>query len=248
MNSFFVKKPFLLGKTWLNSTLIISTLIAPQVEAQTLSLTEFCSNYPYNSRCNSFVSDLPDQSNYFSVEPHTVVINLNTKGTDSEAILIEIDQRAIDSITLSVFHIKRFESKELASNILNGGIEAAASGIPIPFDVFSFTDSVSSNAEYVAFTPDSCQAQASSVKVLLPDDSDCSVIGTDSISLPDTVDIRTGIFTLAYTENDLVRTIIFDIRDHDVKLINEVEIERFCQSYPSNSRCHYWPVLQNSFS
>ncbi|MEM9119958.1 MAG: hypothetical protein AAGD09_19045 [Cyanobacteria bacterium P01_F01_bin.56] len=240
MKSFITHKNLYLGLIGLGSVLI--TLAEHKVEAQIVDLNDFCQKFPQNSRCEGYISS---NSNNLPVNSQTLIVQLETVGSDAESILIEVEQETIGDISLSVVHVERFEGEELLSGLLNGGVEAVASGIPIPFDVFEFYESVSTRPEYLAFTPDSCQIQPSLFNDLLIQDNGCSIIGTDNLSLSEKFDIRSGTFTIGYSEGALVRLIAFRIRDHNTEFANALETDRLCQSYPLNSHCRYWPISQD---
>ena len=243
MRPFITHKGLTSGVMRLGLSLVILAM-AQKAEAQTPDLDNLCQKYPLNSRCESYVADNPQTLNNLSGPPQALIVQLDTVGSDTELVLIELNQEDLNSVTVSAHHMERFEGSDLLSSVLNGGIEAAASGIPVPFDLFNFYESVSSHPEYLAFTPDNCQIQPSLVNGLIFQDSNCSITGVDNLSLSEEIDIRSGTFTLGYTEGDLIRVIAFRLRDHNTVFADELETEQLCQRYPLNFRCRYWPISQ----
>ncbi|PSB09191.1 hypothetical protein C7B62_14065 [Pleurocapsa sp. CCALA 161] len=78
----------------------------------------------------------------------------------------------------------------------------------VPFSVYpkQWTDRQTSK---IIFRPDNCQInQEQNIQESLPN---CTISGKDVLNLPPNINIRRGIFTLEYTEGELIRTITFRI-------------------------------------
>ena len=226
-------------------TLLLMSVVAgftiQKADAQTVDLDNFCQSYPANSRCEDYIAENPDSFKQPELPPQVIKIQLETYGSDDELIWLEINQEIIGDITLSAYHMEKTEG--LLFSLLNGAVGAAAP-IPLPFDLIQTYDSKSNQTEFIAFTPDSCQAQSLQINGQGFPQSNCSITGVDMISLPEDVDIRSGFFTLSYTEGDLLRAITFRISDHDAEFMNEFDLNNLCQRFPLNSQCRYWPISQ----
>lgn len=220
---------------------IATGAIVQKADAQTFDLDTFCQNYPANSRCEDYVSANPDSLNKPNSPLQVIKIQLETYGSDDEFVWLEINEETVGDITLSAYHMEKTEG--LLFSLLNGAVGAAAP-IPIPFDLIQVYDSQSNQTEFIAFTPDSCEAQPLLMNGQGFQQPNCSITGTDTISLSEEVDIRLGFFTLVYTEGDLSRAVTFKIGDHDAEIISELDIDNLCKRFPLNSRCRYWPISE----
>ncbi|MEM9009397.1 MAG: hypothetical protein AAGE59_38590, partial [Cyanobacteria bacterium P01_F01_bin.86] len=115
---------------------------------------------------------------------------------------------------------------------------------PIPFDLFRSFTSQASQTEYIAFTSDDCMEAMPLLNGQAFQLADCSIVGTDTLSLSEDVDIRSGFFTLGYIEGTLLRAIIFRLGEQNAEFVETLELSNLCQIFPLNSRCRYWPVSQ----
>ena len=212
------------------------------VNAQTVDPDDFCQRYPLNSRCEG-TPESSDSFDSLGAPLQIVEVYLSVTGSEDEIVVIEINEETVGDITLSAYHIERTENDGFFtfSNLLNGAI-GALSPVPIPFDIFRSFVSQANQTEYIAFTPDECMAQMPLMNGQGFQLSDCSIVGTDTISLSEDIDIRAGFFTLGYMEADLLRAIIFRIEDHEAEIISNLDLESLCQRFPLNSRCRYWPI------
>ena len=230
-------------------TLLLASLmlgyVAPKVDAQTVDLDEFCQRFPLNSRCEGYTPQEPESVNS-SEEPLQVVnVHLNVIGPEDEIVVLEINEEIVGNVILSAYHIERAEDDGFftLSNLANGAI-SVVSPVPIPFDLFRSFTSQASQTEYLAFTSDDCMEQMPLVNGQGFQLANCSIVGTDTLSLPEEVDIRSGFFTLGYIEGTLLRAIIFRIGEHDAEFMEAAELDNLCQRFPLNSRCRYWPISQ----
>ena len=224
---------------------------ASNVDAQAVDLDEFCTRFPLNSRCEGYTpqdsesTDLSEPSPQSESSPQVVNVHLNVTGDDDEIVMLEINEETIGDIRLSAFHIEKTEDGGFftLSNLVNGAI-GAVSPVPIPFDLFQSFTSQASQTEYIAFTPDGCMEQMPLMNGQGFQLADCSIVGTETLSLSEDVDIRSGFFTLGYMEGTLLRAIIFRIDEHEAEFVGASELGDLCQSFPLNSRCRYWPISQ----
>ncbi|MEL7224375.1 MAG: hypothetical protein AAGL17_05820 [Cyanobacteria bacterium J06576_12] len=212
-----------------------------KADAQTIDLDTLCQKYSRNSQCENYVAVNSEAATAESAFPrHAIRIKLNTIGSDNEIILIELREETIGDITLSAYHVE--ETEGFLNTAVNGVVGAF---VPIPVDLFQFYDSNASQTEFLAFTPNSCQDELSLVTDSGSEAANCSIIGADAIALSEDVDIRSGFFTLRYREGDLLRATTFKIGDHDATFVSNIDTNNLCESYPTNSRCRYWPLSQN---
>jgi len=219
--------------------------MAPKVDAQSVDLDEFCQRYPLNSRCEGYTSQNSEGVDSLETSPQVVNVHLDVAGNDDEMVMLEISEETVGDISLSAYHIERSQDNDFftLSNFLNG-VVSVASPIPIPFSLFKSFTSQASQTEYLAFTPDDCMKQMPLLNGQGFQLADCSIVGTDTLSLSEDVDIRSGFFTLGYIEGTLLRAIVFRISEQDAEFEEALKLGNLCQHFPLNSRCRYWPILQ----
>ncbi len=87
----------------------------------------------------------------------------------------------------------------------NGVAKVVSALAPVPILEHSWYDHPTSR---VVFVPDTCAQSSPSSQ---PPASDCSVTGTDTVTLPPGINVDQGKFTLEYTESKLVRTVTFRV-------------------------------------
>jgi hypothetical protein len=87
----------------------------------------------------------------------------------------------------------------------NGVAKVISALAPVPILEHSWYDHPTSRT---VFTPDTCSQPSPSSPTPA---SDCSITGTDTVTLPAGVNIDQGKFTLEYTESKLVRTVTFRV-------------------------------------
>jgi hypothetical protein len=81
----------------------------------------------------------------------------------------------------------------------NGVAKVVSALAPVPTLEHSWYDHPTSR---IVFVPDTCSKSST---------ADCSVAGTDIVTLPKGVNVDQGKFTLEYTESKLVRTVTFRV-------------------------------------
>ncbi|MEM6450204.1 MAG: hypothetical protein AAF703_07820 [Cyanobacteria bacterium P01_D01_bin.105] len=225
-------------------TAIFSFLLgyaAPEATAQIADINTFCQRYSENSRCDDVVAINPEVTDVAAAPSQIIKVEFDTAGSDKESILIELREETLGDITLSAFHVEETEGPLYRAS--NGAVGALVP-VPLPFDLLELYDTNTSETNFLAFTPDSCASEPSLVDSQTTDVANCAIIGTDSISFSEDVDIRAGAFTLRYTEGSLTRAVTFRIGDHDASFVNEIETDNLCENFPLNSRCRYWPISQ----
>ena len=235
----------IMHKGFLRALLFVSiaaSYTTQKADAQTVTLDYFCQSYPLNSRCEAYVVENSDRAKQPDLPIQTIRVLLEETGPDNEVVWFEINEETANNVTLSAYHAVKTEG--LLNTLLNGAAGAAIP-VPLPFDLFEIYDSQPNQTEYLAFTPDSCQTQPFLINGQGLQSPDCSITGIDTISLSKDIDIRSGFFTLGYTEGSLVQTVTFRIEDHDAEFINQLDIDNLCQNYPLNSQCRYWPISQS---
>jgi hypothetical protein len=87
----------------------------------------------------------------------------------------------------------------------NGVAKAISALAPVPILEHSWYDHPTSRT---VFTPDTCSQPLPSSRSPA---SDCSITGTDTVTLPAGVNVDQGKFTLEYTESKVVRTVTFRV-------------------------------------
>ena len=216
-----------------------------KADAQTVELDEFCTRYPLNSRCEGYTPQNSESANLSETLLQVFNVHLNVTGDDDEIVMLEINEETMGAIRLSAYHIEKTEDDGFFTlgNLVNGAI-GAVSPVPVPFDLFRSFTSQASQTEYIAFTPDDCMEQMPLLNGQGFQLGDCSFVGSDTLSLPQDVDIRSGFFTLGYIEGTLLRAVIFRIDEHEAEFVGASELSNLCQSFPLNSRCRYWPISQ----
>lgn len=219
--------------------------MASKVNAQTVDLDEFCQRFPLNSRCEGYTPQDSETVNPSEGPVQVVNVHLDVIGPEDEIVVLEINNETMGSVTLSAYHIERAEDDGFftLTNLVNGAI-SAVSPVPIPFDLFRSFTSQASQTEYLAFTSDECMEQMPLLNGRAFQLADCSIVGTDTLSLSEEVDIRSGFFTLGYVEGTLLRAIIFRLSEQDAEFAGTLDLSNLCERFPLNSRCRYWPITQ----
>lgn len=221
-------------------TMLAMSFTSQEADAQTSELDNLCQKYPRNSRCENYVAVNSETAAAEPASPRQAIrVKLDTTGSDDEIVLLELREETLGDITLSAYHVE--ETEGLLNTAVNG-VVGAFLPVPVPVDLFQIYDSDTSQTEFLAFTPDSCQGEPSLVIDSGSNVANCSIVGTDVIVLSEVMDIRLGFFTLRYREGDLVRATTFKIGDHNANFVSDVDMDNLCESYPSNSRCRYWPL------
>ncbi len=229
----FSRRQTILGSTLGMVAGLLSTGLAAL--AQDTDLDTFCAQYPENSRCENYESSSSAPGETVAVPDQLIQVQLNSNGPDDELIWIAIRRDEVGMVTdLTAYHSQRLDS------VLGGALGAAMPMIPVElFEIYDFRDQ---QTEYLAFTPDTCQGVPPIANGGGFQQADCAIAGNGTIQLPEDVDIRAGFFTLGYTDNALVKAIIFRLEDQEAAFVGDVHLDELCQNFPLNSRCQYWPL------
>ncbi|MGF1570484.1 MAG: hypothetical protein ACFCVD_20820 [Nodosilinea sp.] len=214
---------------------------APMTVAQTTELDEFCSRYPENSRCENYAPNPSDPEESLDRSNRQLIrVQLNTTGPDDEFVWIALQRDEVNRATeLTAYSSHRLDS------FLNQFIGQA---VPLPIDVFKIYNFQDQQTAYLSFTSDACQSQPQLGNGGGLQEADCAITGNGAITLPEDVDIRAGFFTLGYTDNDLVKAVIFRLEDQEAAFVDEADLDNLCQNFPLNSRCRFWPLTSSSSS
>ncbi|MBE9140068.1 hypothetical protein IQ254_23205 [Nodosilinea sp. LEGE 07088] len=229
-----------LSKGILGTTVALMTA-TPITLAQTTEPEEFCLRYPENSSCENYEPSHAAQGESGDLAHRQLIqVQLNSTGPDDEFIWISLQRDEVNLATeLTAYHSQRLNSS--LNQILGGALGAVA--IPMPIEVFQiFYNFQDQRTEYLSFTSDSCQNQPPIANGGGFQQADCAIAGNGTINLPENVDIRAGYFTLGYTENSLIKAIIFRLEDQSSSFVGDLNLDQLCQSFPLNSRCRYWPL------
>lgn len=203
---------------------------AQEVGVQHTNLDSFCNQSPSNAICQEDLTVAQRQENAASDqlinelnEANQIIrLRLDVSGPRNEWIRIE--RRSTDTETiLRAYHTKQVR-QELISNITSGlldfGLETLAGEVidgydgPVPSPGISFYRWEDHQTRRIVFVPDSCSSDV----ILLPGSDtapNCAIVGTDSITLPNGTDLRSGLFILEYQEQQLVRTIAFNFPEEE---------------------------------
>lgn len=151
-----------------------------------------------------------------------IKVRLKLSGPDNEWIRIEMSNNRAGGTVLTAYHTKRVR-RTLLSNLATGFIsfraeELASEAIdgydgPVPVPDINFYRWANHETRQIVFVPDGCSDNS---PVPLGNgqqlgQSSCVITGTNSITLLAGIDIRGGLFTIEYAEQDLVRTITFRV-------------------------------------
>lgn len=212
------------------ATLLINGSLLPPVLARPVDLDTFCPEFPLNSRCQGYKSPQEQQQEAAAQAPQVLKLRLNTSSSHDEWILIS---KSGDAVKL--LHTTRKVST--FSRIFRAALGFSPVRAPVP----DFHDWHDHQTTRVVFQPDSClgnstsapgqastvpessggsapsQPRASTASVpsgmvpKLSNSQGCAIVGTGSVTLPPGTDIRRGLFTIDYTERQLLRAITFRI-------------------------------------
>lgn len=199
--------------------------------AQEVNRDLVCQRFPLNFRCIGYTpkpqqeksSREKQQKPLFEREANQFVkVRLELSGPDNEWIWIETNNNGTGANILTAYHTKRVR-RELLSNLstiaLRVGAEQLASEVfdgydgPVPIPNVSFYRWADHETRQLVFVPDGCSENSPALpgNEQQSGQSGCVITGTTSITLPSGTDIRSGLFTIEYTEEDLMRTITFRV-------------------------------------
>lgn len=151
-----------------------------------------------------------------------IKVRLRLSGPDNEWIRIETSNNGAGGTVLTAYHTKRVRQtllSNLATGLVSFGAEELASEAidgydgPVPVPGINFYRWAEHETRRIVFVPVGCSDNSST-----PLDHgqqlgqpSCVITGTNSITLPAGIDIRVGLLTIEYAEQDLVRTITFKV-------------------------------------
>jgi hypothetical protein len=169
----------------LTGLFIMHSILLQPPTAAAVELDVLCQRSPLNSRCQNPISERPVDVVPDSTKPQVIKIKLNDLSGVSEWIRAEI---------------RGSEVRLLHTVVTQSGLSKGISAITkLPFAIaHTWYDHPASR---IAFWPDDCE------------NSDCLVLGTDSITLPAAAQMYRGRFMMEYTESGWVRTITFKLPD-----------------------------------
>ena len=215
--------------------------------AEAVELDELCLRSPENSRCETYEGSNPDVGETIGFSNRQLIrVQLNSSTSDDGFIWIGLRRDTVNLTTeLTAYHSTRLDST--LDQIL-GGVLNAAVPVPLPLDIVQLYDFQEQRTEYLSFTPDACQSELQIANGRGFQEADCALIGDGAINLPEDVDIRDGVFALGYTDNDLIKAVIFRLEDQNATFVGGADLNELCQSFPLNSRCRYWPLTSSTAS
>jgi hypothetical protein len=159
-----------------------------KADAQDVDWVGLCETFFQTSHCQ----EMP---------PQVIKIRLDRSGEDDEWIRIEKRGK-----TVELLHTTRVEN-EFVSGLFGAVLRLAPIPVPVSPKQHEWSDHQTTR---VTFKPDNCSENITS-KNQETSSPDCTVTGTNTLILPNKTDILTGIFTIEYKENDLLRSVTFRI-------------------------------------
>lgn len=182
----------------------------PPIVAQEIALSTLCNKFPVNSRCQNY-QDQSLESNtklYQQLDRHSfcqefsfnsrcqkepvkvIKVNLSRSGENDEWVRMEKNGNKV-----RLLHTTKVRD-DVASTVVDGVVGLIP--YPIPFDTnkYNWEDH---QVTQVSFQSDRCKTDS------------CIVTGKKTLKLPQKTNIYQGLFTIAYQEEDIARTISFKI-------------------------------------
>lgn len=210
---------------------LLNSVMVRQVYGQEVEQDFLCQRFPLNSRCEGNTSGTQQdraklgqrQSNPSENGANQIIkVRLRLSGPDNEWIRIETSNDGAGGTILTAYHTKRVRQtllSNLSTGLLSFGAEELASEVidgydgPVPVPDVNFYRWANHETRRIVFVPVGCPdnsfAPLDSGQKL--GQSSCVITGTNSITLPAGIDIRVGLLTIEYAEQDLVRTITFKL-------------------------------------
>ncbi len=202
-----------------------------QAYAQEVDRDFLCQRFSLNSRCEGNTPGTqqekpnPGQRQSTPLENganQIIKVRLKLSGLDNEWIRIETSNNRAGGTVLTAYHTKRVQRtllSNLATGLISFGAEELASEAingydgPVPIPDINFYRWANHETRRIVFVPDGCSdnSPAPLNNEQQPGPSSCVITGTNSITLPAEIDIRLGLLTIEYAEQDLVRTITFKV-------------------------------------
>ncbi len=206
-----------LGKLALlmTTTVLVNSMVRPNVQAQEVDLNTLCREFPLNSRCQEYKSPSQPQGAAAPQAPQVMKLRLDTSAS-REWILIKESGN-----TVQMMHT----TSKITGFSQLAHLAVGFSPVPVPLpNFYGWRDHQTTR---VVFEPDSCsgnlapapgqlsgsapeQPSAWATKQL-SGSPNCTIAGTDSVTLPAGMDMRHGRFTIDYKERQLLRSITFRI-------------------------------------
>jgi hypothetical protein len=168
--------------------LSLSIAVNKPIQAQQVDWDSLCQKFPENSRCKEG-------------RPETIKIQLADSGAKDEWIRID---KIGDKVKL--LHTRE-SNGGVMSKLFNG---AAGAAVPLPIPNFKFSQWKDNSTTHVMFKSDSCQENPAN-KAVRDNPLSCAIEGENTLVLPIGTNIYAGLFTIEYTEGDLVRSIAFRV-------------------------------------
>ncbi len=202
--------------------------------AQTVEQDLLCQQLPINSRCTGYTSESQQgetnlgqrQSSFPQRKANQVIkVRLRLSGLDNEWIRIEMSNNGTEDNVLTAYHTKRVRRKllsNLSSSALRVGTEKLASEVidgydgPVPVPDINFYRWANHETRRIVFVPNGCSESFPTLPGQQPKQSSCVITGTTSITLPSEADIRAGLLTIEYAEEELIRTITFRVSSENL--------------------------------
>lgn len=182
----------------MTAAVLINGMMRSHAHAQEVDLDTLCQSFPLNSRCQGYSS--PAQAEDAAAADQTPeIIKLKlSRSSPSEWVRIEVSGKAV-----KLLHTTRGVSG--FSRVTNG-ILGIVSPVPLP-NFYRWDDHPPSR---VVFKPDSC-LENSAPQISQPSSPTCPITGTDTVILTQGMDIRRGLFTIEYTDGNLLKSVTFRI-------------------------------------
>ena len=184
----------------MTAAVLINGMMRSHAHAQEVDLDTLCQSFPLNSRCQGYSSPAQAEDAAAADQtPKIIKLRLDTSGSSSgEWVRIEVSGN-----TVKLLHTTRGVSG--FSRVTNG-VLGIVSPVPLP-NFYRWDDHPPSR---VVFKPDSC-SENSAPDISQPSSQGCTITGTDTVILAQGMDIRTGLFTIEYTDGNLLKSVTFRI-------------------------------------
>jgi hypothetical protein len=210
---------------------LLSSVMSEQVYGQQVEQDFLCQRFSLNSRCEGNTSITQNkransgqrQPTHSENEANQIIkVRLRLSGPDNEWIWIKTSNNGAGGTVLTTYHTKRVRQtllSNLATGLLSFGAEELASEAidgydgPVPVPDINFYRWANHETRRILFVPVGCSnnSPTSLGNERQLGQSNCVITGTTSITLPAGIDIRLGLLTIEYAEQDLVRTITFKV-------------------------------------
>jgi hypothetical protein len=150
----------------------------------------------------SLCAKFPQNSHCLKDPIQVTKIQLDRSGDDDEWIRIERDESQY-----KLLHTTQVEEKFI-STLFRGLLSIASIPSSLAPTTYFWEDHKTNR---VSFDPDGCA------------DNNCTIVGIDTLDLPQEANIREGILTIEYIEGELIRSIAFRIpADAETEIVNTV--------------------------